>query len=133
MDDVAWNQRPLRVLDDREVLQYARLTTISLDEVFGGAVIHEWPGETWLGVLRGVCRGATAMREAACTKWRDSRCSSLVLLKPLVAYVFGASLPAATMGELGKMRDGVLEVMSDDMGLRHGARRRRRVAGAAGA
>ena len=53
--DVAWNQRPLRVLDDREVLQYARLTTISLDEVIGGTVIQEWPEETWLGVLRGVC------------------------------------------------------------------------------
>jgi len=102
-DDVAWNQRSLRVLDDREVLQYARLATVSLDQVFGGAVvIHEWPGETWLGVLRGVCRGATAMREAACTKWRDSRCSSLVLLKPLVVYVFGASLPAVTMGDLEK-------------------------------
>ena len=55
VDDVAWNRRSLRVLDDREVLQYARLTAISLDEVFGGTVIHEWPGETWLGVLRGVC------------------------------------------------------------------------------
>ena len=52
------------------------------------------------------------MREAAFTKWRDSRCSSLVLLKPLVVYVFGASLPAVTMGELEKMRDGVLEVMT---------------------
>ena len=52
------------------------------------------------------------MREAACTKWRDSRCSSLVLLKPLVVYVFGASLPAVTMSELEKMRDGVLEVMT---------------------
>ena len=113
VDDVAWNQRSLRVLDDCEVLQYARLATVSLDQVFGGAVvIHEWPGETWLGVLRGVCRGATAMREAACTKWRDSRCSSLMLLKPLVVYVFGASLPAVTMGELEKMRDGVLEVMT---------------------
>ena len=64
-DHVQWNQRSLRVLDDREVLQYTRLATISLDEVFGGTVIHEWPGETWLGVLRGVCRGATNMREAA--------------------------------------------------------------------
>ena len=27
MDDAPWNQRPLRVLDDREVLQYARLAT----------------------------------------------------------------------------------------------------------
>ena len=53
MDDVAWNQRSLRVLDDREVLQYARLTAISLDEVFGGTVIHEWPG-----ARRNVARGA---------------------------------------------------------------------------
>ena len=44
VDDEPWNQRSLRVLDDREVLQYARLATISLDEVFGGTVIHEWPG-----------------------------------------------------------------------------------------
>ena len=111
VDDVQWNQRPLRVLDDRRVLQYTRLATISLDEVFGGTVIHEWSGETWLGVLRGVCRGATTMREAACRNWRDSRCSSLVLLKPLIAYVFGASLPAVTMEELEKVRDGVMEVM----------------------
>ena len=57
------------------------------------------------------------MREEACTKWRDSRCSSLVLLKPLVVYVFGASLPAVTMEELEKMRDGVLEVMTWAFGV----------------
>jgi hypothetical protein len=57
------------------------------------------------------------MREAAFTKWRDSRCSSLVLLKPLVVYVFGASLPAVTMGELEKMRDDVLEVVKWAFGV----------------
>ena len=35
-----------------------------------------------------------------------------MLLKPLVVYVFGASLPAVAVGELEKMRDGVLEVMT---------------------
>ena len=57
------------------------------------------------------------MREAACRNWRDSRCPSLVLLKPLIAYVFGASLPAVTMEELGKVRDGVMEVVTWAFGV----------------
>ena len=39
VNDVQWNQRPLRVLDDREVLQYTRLATLPLYEVFGGTVL----------------------------------------------------------------------------------------------
>ena len=107
------NDKQLRVLDEREVLQHARLPpSLSMDEVFGGTVIHQWPGGTWVGVLRNVCRGATPMRSAACRNWRDSRCSSLVLLKPMVAYVFGATMPAVTMDDLEKVRDGLLEVLT---------------------
>ena len=57
------------------------------------------------------------MREATCRNWRDSRYSSLVLLKPLIAYVFGASLPAVTMEELEKVRDGMVEVMTWTFGV----------------
>ena len=57
------------------------------------------------------------MREAACKNWRDSRRSSLVLLKPLIAYVFGASLPAVAMEELEKVRDGLMEAMTWAFGV----------------
>ena len=52
------------------------------------------------------------MRSAAYQNWRDSQCSSLVLLKPMIAYMFGATMPAVTMDDLEKVRDGLLEVLT---------------------
>lgn len=113
-DITPWPTQYLRPMSDRQALVQARLHGTSLTEVFAGAVVvvvSPWPGEQWLLVARNCCRGATGMRPARANSWRDARLGALVLTKMLVSYVMGTDIPATDMGDLEKMRDGLIRAL----------------------
>ena len=113
VDDITpWPTQYLRSVSERQALVRAQMQGKGLTEVFAGeVVVAPWPGDQWLSVAQNCCRGATGMRPARVNSWRDARMGALVLTKMLVSYVMGTGMPATDMGDLERMRDGLIQAL----------------------